>query len=113
VPRNDAYAAVMQFRLLQFRKDRGMTQAQVAQALGISTGLYNQLESGKRRMNETYLDRLASLYQVSPVDLIVDPRRSDPLYSEMDAAFRHLSPEERKILVASAKGILASRQRKD
>jgi transcriptional regulator with XRE-family HTH domain len=86
-----------------------MTQAQVAREIGISQGLYNQLESGKRRMNETYLDALASLYGCSPLDLIVDPSRDDPLYQELDAAFRQLSPSERKILVSSAKGIVAGR----
>lgn len=97
----------MQFRLNHFRKIKGLTQTQVAESLGISVGLYNQLESGKRRMNETYLDGLARLYKVSPVELIVDPVRSDPLYDELDRAYRRMTPAERQILVASAKGIAA------
>lgn len=100
----------MQFRLNQYRKEAGLTQTQVATSLGISVGLYNQLESGKRRMNETYLEALAKLYRVSPAQLIVDPVRDDPLYSELDKAYRQMSPAERQILVASAKGIAAGRQ---
>lgn len=101
----------MQFRLAHYRKEYKLTQTQVAEAIGISQGLYNQLESGKRRMNETYLDALAALYKVSPTQLIVDNARTDPLYHELDQAFRLLSPAERKIVVNSAKGIASGRER--
>lgn len=87
-----------------------MTQQQVADRLKISIGLYNQLESGKRRMNETYLSGLAEIYQISPVQLIIDESRTDPLFKELDEAFRQLSPAGRRILVDSAKGIAAGRQ---
>tara|TARA_Y100000114_G_C11673594_1_gene285029 strand:- start:293 stop:595 length:303 start_codon:yes stop_codon:yes gene_type:complete len=99
----------MQFRIAQYRKKRDLTQREVAEALGISVGLYNQLESGKRRMNETYIDGLAKFYGVSPVSLIVDPVRDDPLFQELDELYRSLSPAERRILVSSAKGIAADR----
>lgn len=97
----------MKFRLAHYRKLKGMTQEQVAHAIGISQGLYNQLESGKRRMNETYIESLAELYGISPIQLIIDPVRDDPLYQQLDEAYRLLSPSERKILVNSAKGIAA------
>lgn len=110
-PSHGEYIAPMRFRLAQYRRKAGLTQRQVAAALGISNGLYNQLESGKRRMNETYLDELAKLYRVSPVQLIVDPTRDDPLYAELDSAFRLLSPSERETVVNSVKGIVAGRDR--
>jgi transcriptional regulator with XRE-family HTH domain len=100
----------MIFRLTHYRRLNGMTQVQVAEAIGISQGLYNQLESGKRRMNETYLEALAGLYNISPALLIVDPIRDDPLFNELDEAYRQLSPAERKVLVSSAKGIAAAKQ---
>lgn len=86
-----------------------MTQQQVADHLGISVALYNGLESGKRRMNETYLAGLAELYNISPIQLIVDEVRADPVFEELDAAYRLLSPSERRILADSAKGIAAGR----
>jgi transcriptional regulator with XRE-family HTH domain len=101
----------MEFRLSQYRQKTGMTQAQVANALGISQGLYAQLESGKRRMNETYLEGLARLYRVAPSQLIVDEVRDDPLYQELEAAFRALSPAERQMLVASARGVVSAQSR--
>ena len=102
---------VMRFRLRQFRTDRRLTQVQVAEALGISVGLYNQLESGKRRMNQTYWDGLSKLYRVSPGDLL-DSETDDALTQELLSAFRDLTPDEQRMLVASAKGILAGRPTK-
>jgi transcriptional regulator with XRE-family HTH domain len=99
----------MIFRLAHYRRLKSMTQVQVAEAIGISQGLYNQLESGKRRMNETYLEALAELYSIAPALLIVDPIRDDPLFRELDEAYRQLSPSERKVLVSSAKGIVAAK----
>ena len=101
----------MKFRLAEFRKRHELTQQQVADRIGISVGLYNQLESGKRRMNETYIQSLAALYRISPVQLIVDETRNDPLFAELDEAYRLLSPAERQILVSSAKGIAAAKVR--
>lgn len=98
----------MRFRLHHFRTQKGLTQSQVAEAIGISQGLYAQLESGKRRMNETYIEALADLYMVAPTQLIIDSVRDDPLYQQLDEAYRLLSPSERQILVNSAKGIAAA-----
>lgn len=95
----------MKFRLRSLRLERGLTQVQVSQKLGISVGLYNQLESGKRRMNETYMDGLAVIYGIRPTDLIEDG--GDPLLYELAQTFCQLTQDERRMLVASAKGILA------
>ena len=101
----------MEFKLATYRRMNGMAQQSVAEALGISVSLYNGLETGKRRMNETYLAALADLYHVDPRQMIVDQIRDDSHYSELDEAYRQLSPAERKILVAAAKGIAAFRVR--
>lgn len=109
-PKQKCKFANMKFRLQHFRAQRGMTQQQVAEAIGISTGLYNQLESGKRRMNQTYIETLAHLYGVAPIEMIVDDVRSDPLFAQLDEAYRQLTLSERKILVSSAKGIASARE---
>ena len=101
----------MRFRLHHYRTQKGLTQAQVAEEIGISQGLYAQLESGKRRMNETYIEALADLYRIAPTQLIIDSVRDDPLYQQLDEAYRLLSPAERQILVNSAKGIAAASQK--
>lgn len=46
----------------------------MAERLEISVGLYNGLESGKRRMNETYMEGIANILGVMPSDLIIENR---------------------------------------
>lgn len=54
----------------EWRKFRKLTQQQVADALGSSSGYVSDLENGKRRYNEDHLDALAELFQCSTADLI-------------------------------------------
>lgn len=64
----------MKFNIRERRKRAQLTQEEIADMLGISVSLYNGLESGKRRMNETYLEGLANVFCVQPSALIVEPR---------------------------------------
>jgi XRE family transcriptional regulator, fatty acid utilization regulator len=49
-------------RLRRFREERGLTQAALASALGISPSYVNQLESSQRPMTASVLLRLASVF---------------------------------------------------
>ena len=49
-------------RLRRFREERGLTQAALASALGISPSYVNQLESSQRPMTAAVLLRLASVF---------------------------------------------------
>jgi predicted transcriptional regulator/transcriptional regulator with XRE-family HTH domain len=49
-------------RLRRFREERGLTQAALASALGISPSYVNQLESSQRPMTASVLLKLASVY---------------------------------------------------
>lgn len=64
----------MKFNIRERRKAASLTQEEISDMLGISVSLYNGLESGKRRMNETYLEGLANIFRVSPSDLIIESR---------------------------------------
>lgn len=60
----------MKFRLKELRLANRLTQEQMAERLDISVGLYNGLETGKRRMNSDYLEMSAKIFGVRPSDLI-------------------------------------------
>lgn len=64
----------MKFSIREKRLAAGLTQEDMAERLEISTGLYNGLEKGNRRMNETYLDGIASVLGVMVSDLIIEER---------------------------------------
>lgn len=62
----------MRFRLKELRQANHLTQEQMAEKLGISIGLYNGLENGKRRMNADYIERSAEVFGVRPSEMILD-----------------------------------------
>lgn len=68
------HSCCMKFSIREKRKAAGLTQEHMAEMLDISTGLYNGLETGKRRMNETYLDGIAKILGVVVTDLIIEDR---------------------------------------
>lgn len=51
--------------LKKARENKGLTQAQVADKLGISDGTYKNYEQGKREPNNALLVKIADLYGVS------------------------------------------------
>ncbi|WP_044008584.1 XRE family transcriptional regulator [Leisingera methylohalidivorans] len=64
----------MKFSIREKRLAAGFTQEDMADQLGISTGLYNGLEKGSRRMNETYLEGIANIFGVLVSDLLIEDR---------------------------------------
>jgi predicted transcriptional regulator/transcriptional regulator with XRE-family HTH domain len=68
-------------QLRQLRRDRGETQAQMAKALGVSTGYVNLLENNQRSLSVRLLATLADIYDVDWRDLVRD--ESSGLLAEM------------------------------
>lgn len=64
----------MRFSIREKRLAAGLTQEDMAERLEISTGLYNGLEKGNRRMNETYLEGIANILGVMVSDLIIEEK---------------------------------------
>jgi len=78
----------MKFSIREKRKAAGLTQEQMAEQLDISTSLYNGLETGKRRMNETYLDGISKILKVPVTDLILDERPTVAIAGKVGAGAR-------------------------
>lgn len=58
--------------LVALRKEKNLTQKQLAEKLDISESYYNQIENGERqkRMDITIIDRLAKALNISVSDII-------------------------------------------
>jgi XRE family transcriptional regulator, fatty acid utilization regulator len=79
-------------QLRQLRRERKQTQAQMAEALDISTGYVNLLENNQRSLSVRLLAKMAEVYQVDWRDLIRDETSGllaelrnvlrDPLFGE-------------------------------
>ncbi|WP_343502112.1 helix-turn-helix domain-containing protein [Alloyangia pacifica] len=78
----------MKFSIREKRKAAGFTQEYMAEMLGISPGLYNGLETGKRRMNETYLEGIANILRVTVSELIIEDRPTIAIAGKVGAGAR-------------------------
>lgn len=58
--------------LVTLRKEKNLTQKQLAEKLDISESYYNQIENGERqkRMDITVIDRLSKALDISVNDII-------------------------------------------
>jgi transcriptional regulator with XRE-family HTH domain len=61
------------FNLNRIRKERGMTQADLAELLGTTQGSISRLLSGGEDVTLSRLDRIAEKLGVSRAELIEDP----------------------------------------
>ena len=59
-------------RLKELRKARGLTQQQVADALGLHITNYNKLENGKTKLDQERIAVLARILKCDPLDLITN-----------------------------------------
>lgn len=57
-------------RLKQLRKERGITQAQIAEALGIAQPTIYKYEKGLRKIPMSVLQKFAVYFELSMTDLI-------------------------------------------
>lgn len=55
----------VKIRIKDLRTDHDFTQAQVAEAIGITQRKYSYLETGKQQWTDEQLTRLADFYQTS------------------------------------------------
>ena len=62
----------MQNRIKELRKARGLTLQQLAEQVGSSNQQISQLETGRRRLNLDWLERLSSALDCQPLELVDD-----------------------------------------
>jgi len=81
-----------QHYLREWRKHRGLTQAQLAEAIGIDRSQLNKVERGRRPHARPILQAIAATLECEPDDLI---RRHPAHTSELETLYMSLSPEDR------------------
>lgn len=70
----------MYYRINELREDKGLTQKQVADYLGIERSVYGKYERGVYEFSIEHLIRLSFLYECS-IDYLVDITDDDQPYS--------------------------------
>lgn len=66
-------------RIAELRKAKGMTQEQLADAIGTTINNLGKLERGARRLNQDWIDKISAALQCEPHELFTSPK---PLTTE-------------------------------
>jgi transcriptional regulator with XRE-family HTH domain len=74
-------------KIKAWRKHRGKTQEQLAEALGISVGHLSRIESGEREYMQSLLEAAAEYLETDPASLLMrDPSAPENIWSLWDHA---------------------------
>lgn len=102
--------------LRKLRKERKLTQQQVADAIGLGMQAYSYYEKGDRQPSPETLCKLADFFcvsvdeilgRVSYQDIFDDARVDNP---EILRLYCQMSPEEQSNLVNYARGLISGRE---
>lgn len=84
-------------KLLHFRKRSGMTQAEVAEAAGLSDRTYADIERGTVNMRIETILRICNALQITPDDVLIDDRQPLPVQqNELFARLDNCTPRQRE-----------------
>ena len=94
-------------RLLALRKDRGLTQAALAEKAGLADRTYADIERGTVNMRLTTLVKICEALNIRPNDLLLSDDAPDAV--DLDATLerlRNCKPSTRETLVWTLKTIM-------
>ena len=88
-------------RIHEFRKTRGLTQQQVADAIGTSHQTVQRLEHGKRKLTEFWMKRIAMAFNCPPGDLMLVEHTANTgdQYATLVACFNEMTADNRARLL--------------
>ena len=97
-------------RIKSFRKQKHITQEQLAEKLSVSVGYISQLERGITKIN---LETLAAVSEILGCDLCcliqgtIAPQK-EYLFSEINTVYKKMTSSQRKLLLSIAEQIVSS-----
>lgn len=88
-------------KLFRIRKRLGMTQADVAEAAGLSDRTYADIERGTVNMRIDTILRICAALHITPDEILTDEDPADPVdEAALLEQFRLCSPKDRKTALA-------------
>lgn len=107
-PRTNAYQFSMSLNLniRTLRQSKGLTLAQLAEKVGVSTAHMSEVERGIKNLNNHLLLRISDALGVTPEMLISNEVDSE--LSSVLATMKKLSEQQRALVRAYAEGLLAA-----
>lgn len=68
----------MRLYIKELREDRGVTQDQLAERIGVDAGYLSKMENGKRQINSKWLQKIAYELRCEPADLLRYTKKRSP-----------------------------------
>lgn len=100
-------------RVRELRKRHGISQAQLAEAIGVSQPAISQIENDTRPLTIDYMRTFARIFRCAPADLLTEDDNPDRL-SDAERAliqqFRQSSDDHRAMIRRVAEPIAEYRQ---
>ena len=89
------------------RHQRGWSQEDVANRLGISIPAFSKIETGVTDINLSRLEQIANIYEVNVVNLLsLEAEEPEPQHSSLNIAQKKISDREAEIANLQRKVIL-------
>lgn len=86
-------------KLYLARKERGMTQAEAAEAAGLSDRTYGDIERGKTNMRiETFI-KICDAFRVLPNEVLMEEAELDNLEPVVKEGFMRCTESEKKMVL--------------
>ena len=98
--------SALQTNLKQILKDKGMTQTQLADALGISKGTLSDWLSGRYYPRGKYLQAMCDHLNVTMGELVSEKRDATKLDAEIATLYTGLSDEKKQQVIDYARFLL-------
>jgi transcriptional regulator with XRE-family HTH domain len=98
----------LDLRIREIRQGKGLTLAQLAARIGVSTAHLSEVERGVKRVNNHLLERLSEALGVTPPDLVGGP----PPLGALEEILAQLDEEGQAKVEAYASALLTLQEAK-
>ncbi len=93
--------------LYALRKKRGLTQRQIADAVGVEPDHISKLENGDRKLSPEWLERLSKVLGCTKAELLGEAPAMTPQDKALIDLYNALPPEHQETILKLAKDMVA------
>ena len=93
--------------LYALRKKRGLTQRQIADAVGVEPDHISKLENGDRKLSPEWLERLSKVLGCTKAELLGEAPALTPQDMALINLYNALPPEHQETILKLAKDMVA------
>ena len=101
----------MENRIRVLRKERNLTQSELADILGVNQSIVQKLETGATDLDLPWMRRLASALSVSPLELLPEDIISPEEVAVLDVIRKKTTTKDSKIQTKDKANLYKSKQR--